>query len=628
MLSGPRQTTGALGGHRLDVVLMLAVFAGAFLFKLSTFAVTNDDYLHLASVQQVLVGEVPLRDFIDQREFLLVYTSVAAQLLLGRSLSSEVLLDVTFLSAGHALVFFLASRCTRSRLLGLAGAAISVLLVPRLYSYPKIVLYVAGLALMWWYGERRRLSTLLGIALFTSVAFLFRHDHGAVIGAAMVVMIVLADAVDGWTRVARRLAIFAGTIVVLLLPFFVFLQVNGGVTAYVRSSMVMAQAEYQRTVGEIPQLVVDYAAGVPLPKAVPRRVKVRWVSSLEPARRMAAERQHGLVVPEDLGSDTFYYDLPDTSTAHVMAIVRDPLIADTEGIDRETGAVPQTTDDPNAAAWLFFLTLALPPVAALILLGDLLRPTAEGDSLPRRMRKRMQTSAWRDMATATVLAALMQVFLLRARSDVAVADVGAMTGVLAAWIAGRGLGRPPSGARLAWWTVRTLVVAWFVVSTTVALSRASGVVQFADALRDGPRAFLGRMASLRQQRPPYGDDGAKYVNACTTPSDRVLVEAEYTPDFYFRADRGFAAARGSFVVTLAPTPEAQAFSLARLRSQRVPIVLATERDGARFAEIHPDLHAYVVANYRPVGSVGPYRVFTDTRIAPTGTTAAGLPCFR
>lgn len=43
------------------IVTAGAIFVASFLFRLSTFSISNDDYLHLSLAQQVLLGDVPAR---------------------------------------------------------------------------------------------------------------------------------------------------------------------------------------------------------------------------------------------------------------------------------------------------------------------------------------------------------------------------------------------------------------------------------------------------------------------------------------------------------------------------------------------------------------------------------------
>jgi hypothetical protein len=73
------------------------LFVALFLFRIATASITNDDYLHLSTAQQVVLGAVPVRDFLDPGELLFYSTSAAGQVLHGRSLLSEVLVDAFLL---------------------------------------------------------------------------------------------------------------------------------------------------------------------------------------------------------------------------------------------------------------------------------------------------------------------------------------------------------------------------------------------------------------------------------------------------------------------------------------------------------------------------------------------------
>jgi hypothetical protein len=154
------------------------------------------------------------------------------------------------------------------------------------------------------------------------------------------------------------------------------------------------------------------------------------------------------------------------------------------------------------------------------------------------------------------------------------------------------------------------------------------------------RAFQGinplpeRIERLRAMVPPFdeGDgDGARYLFSCVGESDRVLITSGYRPELYYAAGRGFAAGRLYYLKSLASAPEFKAFSLERLRAERVPIVLVEPGD-REFAEEFQPLQQYVQQHYRPAGAVDfwnvRFDVLVDSRIAPTGAWSNGLPCFR
>jgi len=546
------------------------LFVALFLFRIATGTITNDDYLHLSTAQQLVLGAVPVRDFLDPGELLFYSTSAASQLLLGRSLLSEVLLDAALLSAGQVLVFVLAARAARSTVVGLIAGLFPVVIVARLYSYPKTLLYAGALMLMWAYLDTGRRGLLWAIGGWIGLSFLFRHDHGAYIGATAAAMIAITHWRDRRALIRGALDIGA-PLAVLVIPFFVFVQMNGGLPFYVRAMLDTARGEYERTVGQVPPFNVVWHGWLPLP----------------------APAQPGQA-------------------------------------------------DPNATAWLYRVTVALPPLTAVLLVWDWLR------------RRRGAAVAWAGMnqesaklICAAVLALLMHTYLLRARSDSAVADVSALTGVLGSWVLARSLSA-------GWHGARRLIgseprQSWFGASAGVAgaLAMIAVCVVTARALHDTPggdvtSTFVKRVSSgynplpeqiekLSALHAPYDYQGARYLFACTAPTDRVLISSGYRPELYYAAGRGFAAGRLYYLNSLAPSPEFKKWSLARLHAERVPIALVNPDDDD-LGDSFPALKAYLQEHYRPAGRVefwgSHFDVLVDPSIPPSRTWDDGLPCYR
>lgn len=592
------------------LVVSGAIFIATFVFRLSTVSLTNDDYLHLALAQQVLLGDVPVRDFIDPGEFLFYSLSAAFQFLFGQHLLSEVMLDVLLLAAGYTLVFLLASQASRSTAIGIVATAIAVLLFPRLYSYPKIFLYAAGLTLMWQYIDRRRTRELLLLAVWSAAAFTFRHDHGTAIGAASAVTLAITHRREGWPTMGRKVLYFATVAAVLLVPYLIFLQVNRGLVGYWRNTVATGRGEYERTVGPYPRF---------RPALASPRINVRWAGGIDDTARRALEQRFRLEAPEDRGGGTWQYDLVDASGTNIAALVHDPAVDDTSGVDRARFTVTAPVVEPNVLAWFYYLTLLLPPLSVLTLVW------AARDASARGMQREK-------IASAAVLAALMQPFLLRAASQSAVADVGVGTAVLGAWLLRRGLSawRPIDVRSLAGAALTVVGLA----GTLAAAWRSDGAYALrglaATLQNQGVGAIGEQLDQLRRSSPPFADAAAAYVFSCTEQSDRLLVTG-YAPDLYYKSGRGFAAGRPYLLASLAPLPEYERFSLERLQNQRVPLVLAASGDN-EFAPFQ-SIDGYVREHYRKAGEIrfgdAPYDVLADVRISPACSYGQErLPCFR
>ena len=153
-------------------LLDLGVFSGTFLFRWLTVDFSNDHFVHLSRARQILLGDVPIRDFFDPGLFLQYYLSSAAQFVFGYNLFGEAVLTISLVAFGTMLVFHLSARLSGSRWLAAGAALLTVLAFPRLYSYPKVILYVSAIGLVWLYARcGRRLHVTLMAAL-TAVAFL------------------------------------------------------------------------------------------------------------------------------------------------------------------------------------------------------------------------------------------------------------------------------------------------------------------------------------------------------------------------------------------------------------------------------------------------------------------------
>jgi hypothetical protein len=529
------------------------LFAALVAFRVSTASITNDDYLHLSTAQQLLVGGVPVRDFLDPGELLFYSTSALAQVVLGRSVFSEVLLDACLLSLGQVLVFVLASKAAGSSVVGLLAAAFPVAIVSRLYSYPKTLLYVGALWLMWRYVDSRSARVLGILSVWTGTAFLFRHDHGAYIGLTVAVMLV---AVHGWRGgdLLRTVGRFTVPLALIVLPFLMFLSFNGGIAFYVRACLDTAAGEYSRTVGAVPSF------------------RESWTT-----------------------------------------------------------------------AWHYYVTVAMAPATVLLLLVDWWR-----------RRRTPSPLAWRGMdgeprklLCAAVLGVLMHTYLLRAKSDSAIADVSALTAVLGGWLIARGLHagwslvrRQP--ARVPRPSLARGLAALLAACATMALysttmqqvahtAGGDGVRSFVRVVANGGDPWSPSVARLSHMAAPYDDEGARYVSACTADTDRLLITSGYRPELYYATGRGFAAGRLYYLNSLAPAPEFKTFSLGRLQAERVPLVLLEPTD-EEFRREFGDLYRHVQQHYRPVGRLQlmgvSFDVLADSRIQPTRTSPQGLPCFR
>src|SRR5687767_6386354 len=89
-------------------------FALTFLFRWLTVEFTNDHFVHLSRGRQILLGDVPVRDFFDPGLILQYYASAFALTISGQNLLGEAILTIAFVAAGTALTFWLSARLSGS----------------------------------------------------------------------------------------------------------------------------------------------------------------------------------------------------------------------------------------------------------------------------------------------------------------------------------------------------------------------------------------------------------------------------------------------------------------------------------------------------------------------------------
>lgn len=83
------------------------------------------------------------------------------------------------------------------------------------------------------------------------------------------------------------------------------------------------------------------------------RVRVQWRDDLRPEERAQRERTYLLVNPRDpIPDGSIAYDLLDTSTSNIRALVGDPAVTNTGDIDENVFVVPFQTEYGESWMWI------------------------------------------------------------------------------------------------------------------------------------------------------------------------------------------------------------------------------------------------------------------------------------
>jgi hypothetical protein len=606
--------------RRTSLDALLAVVVGvlgcAYRFLTHT-SFTNDQFVQLARAQAWLAGDWPIRDYTETGVVLTVGVSAAAQALFGQSLLPELLLNVTALGAGAAITCWVVIRLTGSRALGILAAALQIVILPRLYGYPKILLYPVGIMLLLRYGERQTLPRLTAVSAWVAIAFLFRHDHGAYAAAATVVMLSVVHWREGAPRAARRIGTFAALLVLWLMPFLIYVQAHLGLWTYLRLGVATYQGEGSRTRVALPMFRID---GGPLfirladdVSGLPR-IHIRWAPSVSEASRQTHERAVPLLHAEHLTERTWRYRVGRNRTEALRQLLAGADVEDVNGIDRRTlefdtgqtigqavlerlhlrgvrAGPPITSLGENAGPLLFYSAWLLPFAAFL-----LWRRQPVGD--------RSQL-----IPMLCALAFICVVGFQRNEPAIRTPDVFGTYPILLAWTLATLFTAPNARRTVSRALAVTLAV---VVCASVAWLGRAGEMMSRLSLVEGPSHVIARANSIARSAREWpwsgqwpGDEEwriARYVHDCTQSGDRLLV-TWFAPEYYVFSRRPFAG-RETVLMPLYRNPATyEAQVLEAWKRQLVPIVLAEETTYARFVAAYPALADHIATHYRYVAAM-------------------------
>ena len=568
-------------------IVAALVFLFSWLYRFNdpggSFAgLTDDHFFYVVRGWQILFGDLPVRDFVDHGAPLYYYIAYAVQVLFGRGTLSELTFSTTVLALAAAGTFWLTTVASGRIPAGIIATLFHVWLGPRFYNYPKVIVYVVAIPLIWSFIDRPRASTRFWIALVTVVGFLLRHDHGAFVAVAMAVALLMMGELT-WSARLRHAVIYGALVLALAMPYLLFIEGHGGLGLYFRQASAWAERDRDRA-------------------------PVVWP---------------GLRDNPDGVSDTARTGGPITRT---IATIRD-----------------------NRVAWIYYIEIAL-PLLALALLAvsrDGLRP-----AWPRARAKLLMVAA---------LAIVLDAGFLRSPLEARLADPSVPIVILLAWLfvamvallregpaeAGHNV---PGPAKAGHYVLRfaalapaavILVVLYLSVSADFydRLDKAGMTDRFgkpferARYISRSMREEWSLVAWMARDHRPDLVTLSLYVNACTNPTDRVLVQA-YIPQVLALARRAFAGGHADLRPGFFKTEEAQRLVVERLQGQSVPIILLESGDSlGGFRVSFPLVTAYIDQHYEMKatrvfdGRFG-VTLFVRRDAKPEGTwEPLGWPCY-
>ena len=630
-------------------IVAAVVFAVAFLVRMLEIAFDNDHFEFLSLGTEIVNGAVPGVDFFDASRPLQQYLTAAGLWLFGHQLLAEAIFTVAVLAAGAAVVFLLGLELTGSMSLGLIAATFVVAMLPRLYSYPKIIIPAVGLLACWRYIDRPSPWRLTALSLVTVVAFYLRFDYGAFFGLTAAVALI-ARHWGAW-REFLTVALRYGVVVVLLCAPYVLFQLaageltsgpsSGRLTHLLRGDDVVSLA-----MPEVPQErpLVRFRPAGPL-------ATVRWKPDVASDRRDELEHRYSLHQVRAVDERAWQYVLGDRSPATLTRLLADPSVDGMTNVDSQGRIYREPPwsvvrrwlhipvlespllNERTAAVWLYDVLLLTPLLAALVLAVRVVRGRArEGETAK--------------VLAAIVIGVLFNVSQIRGNLDSRLPDVIVPAALLWVWMAWAAFAAPPLRRAKMRQIVTGAAATVGLLAVWLAVDAYAGFVSYLEAaeLFSSPanvsRRLAGAIQSLRgdplDHYAPPGSRGlpalTRYVNRCTAPDDRLVVLG-YQPEIYFYADRRIGAGNVAFHANLGAAPEQQTTIVSRLRQQNVPVVILPVNEVREVEQSYPIVKRYIDERYELAQESGfgggrPFRVLVDRKAAVTHTDEEmGLPCF-
>ena len=224
------------------LVAATAVSVFAFVFRFLTFRGLSDDhYMHLGWAQQLLFGELPGRDFVDPGLPLQYALSAVVQWLWPGPFS-EGLASIVLLTGATFVVALVTGWATRSVLGAIAAGLVATWCLPRLYSYPKVLVPAVTLLLLANLGRAPRSPLLAALAVWTMIAALLRHDLGAFAALAVVVGLLVTSG-EPFAGRLRHMARYGVFLAIASLPYALFVWWNEGLLEHIRVGNEFAKSD-------------------------------------------------------------------------------------------------------------------------------------------------------------------------------------------------------------------------------------------------------------------------------------------------------------------------------------------------------------------------------------------------
>jgi hypothetical protein len=586
---------------------------------------TNDNFMHMAMAQQWLRGDWPVRDFFDNGRFLQYSLSALAQSTVGDRLLSEAVIVGLAWAVSAYVVFVLVRQLTNSLPVAFLASLLLIVAGARGYSYPKGIVYAVAAGFWWTYVRRPKAATMMAFGAWVAVAYYWRPDHGVYAAFGLVLAACAAHGIRRET--VTRVMLAGATSLALVTPFWVYIHVTVGLQNYARSGLVGMESEHE-THGTHVWPFLRFGRNILVAEPADRHapiISIRWSTGSAPEAREAVRQRYELTTLEKDG-DSERVRLSPRSIPDVGVMLREPIVEDTAGIDRSSGALelsrwpawqrwkfqhawlrlqllPQLDDRGRAAEFTVALFLLLPLV--LLVASPWIAPRLAPGVTP------LHLSAFALFAFAVSFAMLREPFTARAADAVVLCAVAFALCTVWLWRTSGERWSVPSVASRA-----TAVVLALVTTTSVAGSGQFGQMMDSMTAHWTSNPIAGVWSTINPEllaSPPlahYIDRPARitlklaaYARGCVPPDDRVLV-LWFEPEIPYFSDRLIAQRHLVFPPAWSTFAHEQDPALEKVMRHKPPIAFALASALDRTARVaFPRLVDYVERDYQLAATV-------------------------
>jgi hypothetical protein len=617
----------------------------------------NDDFMHRAHALQLLAGEWPIRDFFDYGMVLMYVTSALSQAVFGYRLLAEALVIGAAVGISCLVVFDLVRRLTDSHAEALLSAVLFLIAMPRGYGYPKLIVYSVAAVLWWRYVWQPKPARAIALGAWTAIAFYWRPDHGVYVAVGVMLATIAAH---GVSLSALAACVRAGMVTIALVaPWLVFAAVQvQGFGRFVESGLTAAVEEHVagQTLPRWPLVRLSDLVSVDRSELYAPLIGLRWTPDSSHESRQRIIQQYGLTVVSTRDAVSQTVRASEQTVVAIRALVAEPLVEDTNGIDRGNAEISSSTWPPSQRRRFdhWWLRLRLLPgldqqvqageSATILLYGLPLLAITVAFPLKRYLPARARPV---HLVYFGVFALLVNIGVLRAPFHVRAGDGIVLPGIVLGILCGmliRARGELPPLARR--FTTAVGVIALVLLMKSLAVAGLSGerVTWLAgeweslDRARGAWEEVVGRLTATppidywRNRDPEVTLGLAAYAQECLPATDRILV-LWFAPEIYYYSGRLMASRHAFFLPEFGSLPHERDMETEKVKRTPPAIVFTKAGSDGAARRAFPPVMDLVSREYRVGGSIDDgsdhysFLVRND-RIPVRAYGADGWPCYR